>query len=140
MTARAKNRGETWTILASLPLKTTNPLNGSHGHWSVASKARKLQRASVGAVTRARMAARGMRPWEPETRERAWVTLTRIAPSSGLDDDNLRAALKAVRDGVADAMGINDRDPRVLWIYDQRREKPREYAVEILIQAWRTDE
>lgn len=49
------------------------------------------------------------------------VTLTRIAPSAGLDDDNLRGALKACRDGVADALGVDDRDARVTWAYAQRR-------------------
>lgn len=37
-----------------------------------------------------------------------------------LDDDNLRSALKAVRDQVADELGLeNDRDPRVEWTYAQ---------------------
>lgn len=49
------------------------------------------------------------------------VCLHRAAPSDGLDDDNLRAALKAVRDGIADAMGIDDRDKRVRWAYAQSR-------------------
>lgn len=51
------------------------------------------------------------------------VTLTRIAPRE-LDDDNLAYAFKAVRDGVADALGLkNDRDPRVSWSYSQERGK-----------------
>ena len=60
------------------------------------------------------------------------VTMTRITPSSRmLDDDNLRSALKAARDGIADAFGIDDGDPRVTWEYAQRKGKPREYAVEV---------
>jgi len=62
------------------------------------------------------------------------VTLTRIAPRA-LDGDNLAAGLKAVRDGVADALGVNDADPRVTWAYAQERGKPREYAVRIEIRA-----
>lgn len=50
----------------------------------------------------------------------ARITLTRIAPRL-LDDDNLAYAFKAVRDGVADALGVNDRDPRVSWSYSQER-------------------
>lgn len=38
-----------------------------------------------------------------------------------LDDDNLRSALKAVRDGIAEKLGIDDRDPRVEWRYGQRK-------------------
>lgn len=56
------------------------------------------------------------------------VILTRIAPSDGLDRDNLAFALKGVQDGVARALGVNDRDARekvrpgpVLWDSSQER-------------------
>ncbi len=50
------------------------------------------------------------------------VILTRIAPSNGLDDDNLVGALKGVRDQVADWLGVNDRDRmRVRYRYAQER-------------------
>ncbi len=58
------------------------------------------------------------------------VKLTRIAPRS-LDDDNLRGCLKAVRDGIADRLGIDDRDPRVEWCYGQEKGAPKEYAVRV---------
>lgn len=48
------------------------------------------------------------------------VQLTRIA-GRFLDDDNLAHAFKSVRDGVADALGIKDNDPRVTWAYTQER-------------------
>lgn len=48
------------------------------------------------------------------------VTLTRVGGRS-LDDDNLRSALKGVRDGVADRLGVDDADPRVEWRYAQAR-------------------
>lgn len=48
------------------------------------------------------------------------VTLTRQAPRA-LDDDNLASAFKAIRDGVAAALGVDDRDPRVRWAYEQAR-------------------
>lgn len=38
-----------------------------------------------------------------------------------LDTDNLVRAAKAIRDGVADALGIDDADPRVAWVYGQER-------------------
>lgn len=64
------------------------------------------------------------------------VTLTRVAPSSGLDShDNLRSAVKSVADQVAQWLGLDDRDPRVTWRYEQRRGRPKEYAVEIVIGA-----
>lgn len=62
------------------------------------------------------------------------VTLTRIAPRE-LDDDNLRGATKSCRDGIADALHIDDRDKRVTWCYAQRRGRVKEYGVEITIEA-----
>lgn len=59
------------------------------------------------------------------------ATLTRVAPSEGLDDDGLGAALKRVRDAVAGALGVDD-GPRgpVTWVPRQRR-GPWGVAVEI---------
>ena len=51
-----------------------------------------------------------------------------------LDSDNLASSLKAVRDGVADAMGVDDGCSRIQWCYAQRKGKPREYAVLVEIQ------
>ena len=47
------------------------------------------------------------------------VGLTRFG-SKELDDDNLRRALKPVRDGVAKWLGIDDADKRVTWVYSQQ--------------------
>lgn len=50
------------------------------------------------------------------------VRLTRLAPSNGLDDDNLSGALKAVRDQVAEWLGVDDkRRDLVRYVYAQRR-------------------
>lgn len=50
------------------------------------------------------------------------VLLTRTAPSSGLDDDNLVGSLKGVRDQVAQWLGVDDRHrDRVRYRYAQRR-------------------
>lgn len=62
------------------------------------------------------------------------VTLTRIAPRA-LDDDNLRASLKHVRDGVADWLGVDDRSPLVEWRYGQAKAGVRQYAVRIQVEA-----
>lgn len=56
------------------------------------------------------------------------VTLTRIAPRK-LDSDNLARSFKAVRDGMADALGIDDGSSRITWCYAQRKGRPHEYAV-----------
>lgn len=60
------------------------------------------------------------------------VHLTRIAPRE-LDTDNLVAAFKALRDGIADRLGIADDDERVTWLYAQRKGP---YGVEVSIKPW----
>lgn len=65
------------------------------------------------------------------------IRLTRIAPRA-LDDDNLRSALKHIRDGVTDALGLsNDRDSRLRWEYEQTKGKPKQYVVSV--QIWRVE-
>jgi hypothetical protein len=62
------------------------------------------------------------------------VTLTRIAPRP-LDDDNLPRSFKAIRDGVADALGTDDSARSNLrWRYAQEKGPPKQYAVRIQIE------
>lgn len=50
------------------------------------------------------------------------VTLTRIAPSSGLDDDNLASALKSIRDAFAQWIGVDDKHRDIVrYCYAQQR-------------------
>lgn len=48
------------------------------------------------------------------------IVLTRVAPRF-LDSDNLAAAMKSYRDGVADRLRIDDATPLVRWEYAQRK-------------------
>lgn len=118
--------------IVRLNVKTTNPNNGSIGNSRVAglvrARIRKTQRQLAWAKV---MSALGLAPRLP-----AEVTVTRVAPSTGLDPhDGLGAALKATIDGIADALGLkSDRDPRVTWHLAQRRGEPGEYAVEVAIK------
>lgn len=115
-------------IWLTVPLRTSNPLNGSHGHWSKVAKLRKEQRGVARLAVLSQFVVHGHRPGLP-----AIVTMTRLAPSSGLDFDGLTASLKSVRDGIADALGLkDDNDPRVTWKYDQVRSKT--YGVRISMQ------
>ena len=51
----------------------------------------------------------------------AVVTLVRIGPRK-LDSDNVAYSFKAFRDGVAEALGVNDGDDRaIVWKYAQER-------------------
>lgn len=62
------------------------------------------------------------------------VTLTRIAPRT-LDTDNNVAGMKAARDGVALWLLVDDAHPEIAWRYAQRAGKPKQYALEIQIEA-----
>jgi hypothetical protein len=108
----------------TLPIKITSPANGSHGHWSADAQRRKDQRTIV------KWGLMGQpRPPLPVV-----VTLTRIGVRD-LDDDNLAAGFKSVRDEVAAWLGCGDgkRDP-ITWRYAQRRGEPRQYAVTITVE------
>lgn len=76
--------------------------------------------------------------------EMAAVHLVRVGPQL-LDDDNLPASLKTIRDELADLLlpgrraGAADRDPRIRWTYGQQRGLAREYAVRIEITITSTE-
>lgn len=106
-----------------LPLHTVSEANGRE-HW--AKKSRRVREHRSTACHTIRLARKPPVP--------VVVTLTRIAPRA-LDDDNLRGALKATRDGVADAFGLDDRDPRIKWRYCQERGQVRAYAVRVVVQS-----
>jgi hypothetical protein len=61
------------------------------------------------------------------------VTMKRFGVGTRLlDDDNLRRALKAVRDGIADALGVDDGSlSQVRWEYQQ--EKGKHYGIHVTI-------
>jgi hypothetical protein len=105
-----------------LPIRTQSETN-MREHWTKRHRRRAGQRTPTALA----MAVIGREYELPVV-----VRLTRIAPRQ-LDDDNLRGALKAVRDGVADAFGVDDGDKRFAWQYDQRRGGVGEYAVEIAV-------
>ena len=63
------------------------------------------------------------------------VRLTRVAPRA-MDDDNLAAGFKAVRDGIADWLVIDDGSDRVVWEYAQAKGAVREYAVRVQVTDW----
>jgi hypothetical protein len=48
-----------------------------------------------------------------------------------LDDDNLAGACKSVRDGIADALMVDDRHPRVRWLTGQTKAKLPSVVVEV---------
>lgn len=59
------------------------------------------------------------------------VTLTRVAPSNGLDSDNVVGSQKHVRDAVAKVIGVDDKSKMVEW---QVQQKKGPWAVDIYIE------
>lgn len=95
----------------TVPMETGRGMNNRE-HFRVRAKRTKAEREVIAWEIR-----KCQRPPIPCS-----VLLTRIAPSRGLDDDNLAGALKAVRDEVAVWLGVDDahRDT-VRYRYGQQR-------------------
>lgn len=102
-----------------LPLRIESCAN-LREHWAKRAKRAKAHRTAALAI--------------PKHPLPCTVTITRIAPRR-LDDDNLAGGCKALRDGIADRLGVADNDPRVQWHYAQEKGKPKEYAVRVSIAA-----
>ncbi len=108
----------------TLPIKTVNESNGSHGHWGKKSARRASHRTAVWAS----MSGKPL-PALPIT-----VTLTRISAGELDEHDNLRGAMKAVVDQIAEQYGIADKDKRIEWKYEQLTGPRRYYAVRVRIE------
>lgn len=100
-----------------LPIRIESVSN-KRWHWTTRARLAKLHRLAALAV-----------PVHPLP---CVVMLIRVAPRE-LDDDNLSSGFKALRDGIAKRLGVDDRDPRVQWKYDQTRGRAKEYAARVLI-------
>lgn len=99
----------------TVPMRTDRGQNGSHGHWASRNKRAKQEIETVQWHLTTHF--RRMCPQPPCS-----VTLTRVAPSSGLDDDNLRGSLKHVRDAVARWLRVDDGDRALVrFVYRKRR-------------------
>jgi len=124
----AERRHVDWCAVAVLlPLRLVSEAN-MRGAWQVSS-GRKKQHRSVTAMSLRTLAADFQ--WDNRTPLR--ITITRIAPAQ-LDDDNLAGACKATRDGVADWLGVDDRDRRIEWRTAQERGPVKTYGVRIEIR------
>lgn len=95
----------------TIPLRTSRGQNAREHHHARAKRV-KAERSAVA--------------WsllgKPKPALPCVVHMTRIAPSNGLDDDNLTGALKAVRDQIAEWLGVDDKDTaRVKYVCHQER-------------------
>lgn len=88
-------------------------------HWTKRAKRAKAQRALAFIST----------PQLPPCRVK-FIVLIRDGGRQ-LDDDNLRSALKAIRDGIADKLRIGDGDPSIRWFYGQQPSSKRRSSVKV---------
>jgi hypothetical protein len=114
--------------IVTLPFRLMSP-NQVRGHWGKHAKREEEERGI------ARLACRGpLREFRLELNEARHVDvlITRLGRKP-FDSDNLAMAAKHVRDGVADALDVDDGDERVTWHYAQRIEMF--YAIEIQVST-----
>ncbi len=106
-------------------------------HWRVMGAEAKKQRnttLAIVAVARKALWPDGSRCAPADFGNGLTVKLTRYAPGTLDSFGNLHSAFKHVVDGIADAYGVNDKDPR--WMFEtpvQVKTKKGQYGVRIEI-------
>lgn len=110
-------------------MRLVNETNARENHFERSRRA-KVQRE--GAKVRAMAALRRAGLFKLPEGARVHIEIVRIGVGR-LDDDNLHASGKHVRDGIADALGIDDGSKRLSWDYDQRSEGKGVYAAVVTI-------
>lgn len=114
-------------IVVTLPIRAESVAN-LREHWRAKASRAQLHRTTAWAALRA------VKP-SGVILGPLVVTIARIAPRT-LDSDNLAMSLKACRDGIADWLGVDDKDSdRLVWRYAQERGAPKHYAVRVEIRA-----
>lgn len=116
------------TVIFNLPIRVRNLLN-ERVHWRTRARYNKQIREP------AMLFAQNILSDVPKPKGcRYVVTLTRHSRTAKkMDCDGLQAAMKPVRDGIADALGIDDGSERIEWKYGEK--KTGEYAVEVMIEV-----
>jgi hypothetical protein len=106
---RERTRETIFEPAAWLPIHVKNRANGGHGksHWPITRERKRIRELTAYSVVDCKLPLP------------VCVTLIRYGAGK-MDEDGLLNSLKSVRDGVADAYGIKDHDPRIKFKYDQR--------------------
>lgn len=99
-----------------LPIEIVSEAN-QREHWAVKSRRvkrhRSIVKAELGFID----------PEASAGNDRYRITLTRMKGKRqrDFDGDNLQSGFKAIRDGVAQALGIDDGSDRLQWVYKQEK-------------------
>lgn len=112
-------------VIVTLPLRLVNSAN-TREHWGKRAKRTKGERVAVWVMLRHESICESTH---------YGVTITRIAPRA-FDSDGMAISAKGVRDEVAAWLGMDDApDSGIAWEYAQRKGEPKQYAVEIEVEA-----
>lgn len=106
----------------TIPIKTPNPVNGSHRNW----------RAAAGIRARQKTTALKLIP-RLDVEPVVEVRITRLC-AGHLDDDNLGPALKAVKDAVAYRLRLDDDSRLVRWVEEQEPAPKGQPAVRVSVR------
>lgn len=107
--------------------KALSPNHRSRTHWP-------KTRAIADARQEAYLETRAAEPTITSDRLTLHVVIARTGRAQALDDDNAWASLKAYRDGIADALGMDDRDIRQGTLQQVKSETGKAY-LRIAIEA-----
>lgn len=101
-------------LRVEIPIRVSNPLNGSHRHWATVARERKRVRENVLLYMRSALMA------EAFSYDLRHFRVTRLAPRM-FDPpyDGLLASLKSVVDGLADALGVDDRVLKIKYAQEK---------------------
>ena len=99
-------------LIVLIPVKTISITNRRE-HWAIRANRTRHHRRIAAMLVGTAIKKRGTPIAFPLV-----IDMVRLA-SRRMDDDNLRAALKALRAGIADALGVDDADKRLTWNYFQ---------------------
>jgi hypothetical protein len=123
------------SLKVKIPIKTISEAN-THEHWTKSSKRHKNQKQVVKVY---------LNPYfnDPKYADTlglpCQITLTRLAPRSLDDDENLPMAFKWIKDAICEllvpgkAIGQADNDKRIQTKYAQMKGLPKEYAIQVEI-------
>jgi hypothetical protein len=127
------------SISVVVPVKTQSENNGPQGMGFFAkAERRRNQRFATWAV----MHGDNGVLMELKTWPRWRIVITRISPGTLDEGDNLRAALKSIRDEVTKCLGVgktgkdgkfreDDSDGRLTFVYDQKKGPQNHYEVRV---------
>lgn len=111
-------------------VRLVNSTNARESRFATSSRAAKQRQQACLRVSNARNASK--RPEFFTKREHPFrVTVTRFGPRK-MDDDGVAASCKHVRDGIADALGVDDGDTlKIVFLY---RQEIGPYSVKVRIE------